>query len=93
MFERSCQQLERWERAGLTEFCVSCNFDRLTIGNSNFSDRIIEIAYLKVFPNGDEESRKMRINPEMPIPAKITELTTITDDMVQDALSIKDIKA
>ena len=44
MFERSCQQLERWESEGLTDFCVSCNFDRLTIANIDFSDRIIEIA-------------------------------------------------
>jgi len=44
MFERSCQQLERWERDGLTDFCVSCNFDRLTVGASDFYDRILEIA-------------------------------------------------
>ena len=44
MFERSCQQLERWENEGLSQFCVSCNFDRLTIGNPDFCDRIIEIA-------------------------------------------------
>ena len=44
MFERSCQQLEHWENEGFSEFCVSCNFDRMTIGNLDFCDRIIEIA-------------------------------------------------
>lgn len=44
MFERSCQQLQKWESEGLTEFSVSCNFDRLTVGNSDFCDRVMEIA-------------------------------------------------
>ncbi|MBR3894324.1 MAG: EAL domain-containing protein [Clostridia bacterium] len=44
MFEHSCQQLERWESEGLTDFCVSCNFDRLTVGTSDFYERILEIA-------------------------------------------------
>ncbi len=44
MFERSCQQLERWEREGLTDFSVSCNFDRLTVGTPDFYDRIMAIA-------------------------------------------------
>ena len=44
MFERSCQQLQRWESEGLTELSVSCNFDRLTVGHLDFYDRIIEIA-------------------------------------------------
>ena len=56
-------------------------FDLETTGLNIMTDRIIEIAYLKVFPNGDEESRKMRINPEMPIPAESTEIHHITDDV------------
>ena len=55
------------------------------------TDRIIEIAYLKVFPNGDEESRKMRINPEMPIPAESTEIHHITDDDVRSCPTFRQV--
>jgi DNA polymerase-3 subunit epsilon len=55
------------------------------------TDRIIEIAYLKVFPNGDEESRKMRINPEMPIPAESTEIHHITDDDVRNCPTFRQV--
>ena len=45
-------------------------FDLETTGTNINSDRIVEICYLKVYPNGNEESKTMRINPEMPIPAE-----------------------
>ena len=41
-------------------------FDLETTGTNINSDRIVEICYLKVYPNGNEESKTMRINPEMP---------------------------
>ena len=66
-------------------------FDLETTGLNIMTDRIIEIAYLKVFPNGDEESRKMRINPEMPIPAASTEIHHITDDDVRDCPTFKQV--
>lgn len=40
-------------------------FDLETTGTNINSDRIVEICYLKVYPNGNEESKTMRINPEM----------------------------
>ena len=43
-------------------------FDLETTGVNIISDRIVEISYLKVYPNGNEESRTMRINPECHIP-------------------------
>ena len=43
-------------------------FDLETTGTNINSDRIVEICYLKVYPNGNEESKTMRINPEMHIP-------------------------
>lgn len=45
-------------------------FDLETTGTNINSDRIVEICYLKVYPNGNEESKTMRINPEMHIPAE-----------------------
>ena len=43
-------------------------FDLETTGTNINSDRIVEICYLKVYPNGNEETKTMRINPEMHIP-------------------------
>ena len=47
-------------------------FDLETTGTNITSDRIVEICYLKVYPNGNEESKTMRINPEMHIPEAST---------------------
>ena len=44
-------------------------FDLETTGTDTIHDRIVEISYLKVYPNGKEEIKTKRINPEMPIPA------------------------
>lgn len=66
-------------------------FDLETTGLNIMTDRIIEIAYLKVFPNGDEESRKMRINPEMPIPVESTEIHHITDDDVRNCPTFRQV--
>jgi len=66
-------------------------FDLETTGINIVSDRIVEISYLKVFPNGDQESRTRRINPEMPIPPQATEVHGITDEDVKDAPTFKSI--
>ena len=42
-------------------------FDLETTGTNINSDRIVEICYLKVYPNGNEEAKTLRINPEMHI--------------------------
>jgi DNA polymerase-3 subunit epsilon len=66
-------------------------FDLETTGTNIVSDRIVEISYLKVFPNGDEESKTRRINPEMPIPPQSTEIHGITDEDVKDAPTFKTV--
>lgn len=66
-------------------------FDLETTGISIVSDRIVEISYLKVYPNGDEESKTKRINPEMPIPPQSTQIHGITDEDVKDAPTFKAI--
>lgn len=66
-------------------------FDLETTGINIVSDRIVEISYLKVFPNGDEESRTRLINPEMPIPAQATAIHGISDEDVKDAPTFKSI--
>jgi DNA polymerase-3 subunit epsilon len=60
-------------------------FDLETTGTNIASDRIVEISYLKVYPNGNEESKTRRINPEMPIPPQASAIHGITDEDVKDA--------
>ena len=55
-----------------------------TTGTSVGSDRIVEISILKIFPNGIKESKTMRINPEMPIPAGSSAIHGIYDADVKD---------
>lgn len=59
-------------------------FDLETTGINVVTDRIVEIAYLKIFPDGKEEDKTQRINPEMPIPAESTAIHGISDDDVKD---------
>lgn len=59
-------------------------FDLETTGVNIVKDRIVEISYLKVYPDGKEEQKACRINPEMPIPAEATAVHHITDDDVKD---------
>ena len=65
-------------------------FDLETTGLDIANDRIIEIAYIKVYPNGDEESFTYRINPERPIPAESTAVHGITDEDVKDCPTFKE---
>lgn len=60
-------------------------FDLETTGIDVTCDRIVEISYLKIYPNGDEESKTMKVNPTIPIPAKVTAIHGITDEDVKDA--------
>ncbi len=66
-------------------------FDLETTGINIASDRIVEIAYLKVDLNGNETSKTILVNPEMPIPAKVTAIHGISDDDVKDAPTFNEI--
>ncbi len=59
-------------------------FDLETTGINIVTDRIVEISYLKVHPNGKEESDTMLVNPTIPIPKSSTEIHGITDEDVKD---------
>ncbi len=59
-------------------------FDLETTGVNVSRDRIVEICYLKVWPNGNEVARTMRINPEMHIPEAATAVHGIHDEDVAD---------
>ncbi len=66
-------------------------FDLETTGTNISSDRIVEICYLKVHPNGNEESKTMRINPEMPIPAASSAVHGIYDEDIVDCPTFKEV--
>ena len=53
--------------------------DLESTGTSPSSDRIVEIAILKVNPDGGEDFRCNRVNPGVPIPAEATAIHGITD--------------
>ena len=64
-------------------------FDLETTGLDFIRDRIIQISYIKVSPDGTEERENIFVNPEKPIPHEVVELTGITDDDVKDAPTFK----
>ena len=66
-------------------------FDLETTGINIASDRIVEISYIKVDLNGNEQSKTMRVNPGMPIPEKSTEIHGITDEDVKDKPTFNEV--
>ena len=66
-------------------------FDLETTGVNITRDQIVEISYIKVYPNGDEEEKTMRVNPGCHIPEEATAVHHITDEDVKDAPLFKDI--
>jgi DNA polymerase-3 subunit epsilon len=66
-------------------------FDLETTGIDIAADRIVELSYLKIYPTGEEESKTMRINPTVPIPAKVTAIHGITDEDVKDSPTFGEI--
>jgi DNA polymerase-3 subunit epsilon len=65
--------------------------DLETTGINIVTDRIVEIALLKIYVDGREEEFLKRINPEMPIPAESSRIHGIYDEDVKDAPAFKEI--
>jgi len=66
-------------------------FDLETTGINVSTDRIVEISYLKLFPNGNKTSKTIRVNPGIPIPDKAIAIHGITYEMVKDCPCFKEI--
>ena len=66
-----------------------CFFDLETTGINVAKDRIVEIAVLKVFPNGNKESKTWLVNPEMSIPKEVIAVHGITDEKVANEPNFK----
>ena len=64
-------------------------FDLETTGLDLVKDRVIQISYIKVFPDGKEERGNYLINPEKPIPDVVEELTGIKNEDVKDKPTFK----
>ena len=66
-------------------------FDLETTGLDLVKDRIIQISYIKVNPNGEEERGNELVNPEKPIDPMITQLTGISNEDVKDKPTFKQL--
>jgi DNA polymerase-3 subunit epsilon len=66
-------------------------FDLETTGLDLVKDRIIQISYIKVYPDGKEERGNELINPEKHIEPIITQLTGISDEDVKDKPTFKQL--
>lgn len=65
--------------------------DLETTGVNLTIDRIVEIAIVKVQPDGNRIVKRKLVNPLMPIPKASSDVHGITDDMIKDAPSFKQI--
>ena len=66
-------------------------FDLETTGVNITHDKIVEISYIKIYPNGEEEEKTLRVNPGCHIPEEATAVHHITDEDVKDCPKFKDI--
>ena len=76
-------------RLNLTK--VLCFFDLETTGIQLTKDRIVQLAAVKLFPDGHRESKNYIINPEMHIPEEIAAIHGITNEMVKTAPKLAEV--
>lgn len=68
-----------------------CFFDLETTGTNIATDRIIEIAVIKMLPGGETIRKTSRVNPTIPISEESTAIHGITNEQVKDQPLFKDI--
>ena len=68
-----------------------CFFDLETTGTNVATDRIVEISILKVFPNGNRESKTWLVNPEMPISKESESIHGISNEKVAGEPTFKEL--
>ena len=66
-------------------------FDLETTGLDLVNDRIIQISYIKVFPDGKEDRENLFVNPQKPIPQEVQVLTHIAQSDVEGAPTFKEL--
>ena len=65
-------------------------FDLESTGLNITEDRIIELSYVKVYPDGHEESKTFRFNPEKVIPQQAIDVHGITNEDLKDEPTFKE---
>lgn len=65
--------------------------DLETTGINIGTDKIVEIAVVKIMPDGTKQVKRKLINPQIPIPAAATNVHGISDEMVKDAPTFKQV--
>ena len=65
-------------------------FDLESTGLNITEDRIIELSYVKVYPDGKEESKTYRFNPEKVIPQQAIDMHGITNEDLKDEPTFKE---
>ncbi|RRJ89446.1 3'-5' exonuclease [Paenimyroides tangerinum] len=68
-----------------------CFFDLETTGIDVARDRIVEIAILKIYPNGNKESKTWLVNPTISIPPQSTAVHGITNEKVANEPTFKEL--
>lgn len=68
-----------------------CFIDLETTGINVSTDRIVELAIVKIMPDASKQIKRKLVNPEMPIPKAATEVHGITDELVHQAPTFKQI--
>ena len=66
-------------------------FDLETTGLDIVNDRVIQLSYIKIYPDGTEERNNFLINPGRHIPEFVSDLTGIDDERIKDAPSFKQL--
>ncbi len=66
-------------------------FDLETTGTDHARDRIVELALIKIFPDGKRDKFVRRVNPGMPIPAESTAIHGISDEDVKNSPTFRQI--
>ena len=66
-------------------------FDLETTGINIAKDRVVEISILKVFPNGNKESKTWLVNPEVEIPKEASDIHGITNEKVVTEPTFKEL--
>jgi DNA polymerase-3 subunit epsilon len=64
-------------------------FDLETTGTDNVKDRIVELAFVKILPDGKRDKFVKRINPGIPIPTEVTAIHGISDEDVKNCPTFK----
>ena len=66
-------------------------FDLETTGVDPAKDKIVELAFVKLLPDGKRETITKRVNPGIPIPPEVTKIHGISDEDVKNCPVFKQI--